>query len=93
LGKGVWLYVRPNNPLGIRIGFEKPDGSKTVRDDLSTWAFVGTAAPLVLTLAWLNAAMPRVFRGQSVFSPYLVPPMRHANYMNSRNEASATAEK
>ncbi|MDI3313718.1 MAG: hypothetical protein QJR12_05375 [Mycobacterium sp.] len=93
LGKGVWLYVRPNNPLGIRIGFENPDGSKTVRDDVSGWTFVETHAALVLTLAWLNAAMPRVFRGQSVFSPYLLPPMRHVKYMNSRNEASATAEK
>ncbi|MCV7239802.1 DUF6602 domain-containing protein [Mycolicibacterium celeriflavum] len=93
LGKGVWLYVRPNNPLGIRVGFEKPDGSKTVREDLSGWAFVKTDAPLVLTLAWLNAAMPRVFRGQSVFSPYLIPPTRHAKYMKSRNEASTTPEK
>jgi hypothetical protein len=92
LGNGVWLYVRPHNPMGIHIGFEQPDGSKTIRDDLSGWAFVQTETPLVWTLAWLNTAMPRVFRGQSVFSPYLIPPIRHLNYMNNHGPALASTD-
>lgn len=92
LGKGLYLYVRPNNPLGMQISFEQPDGSKTVREELSGWAYVETDARLVLTMAWLDAAIPRVFRGQSVFSPYLFPPMRHAKYMRARNERAPTGE-
>jgi hypothetical protein len=93
LGRGVWLYVRPDNPMGISFGFEQPDGTKKVRDDISGWAFLETGAALAWLLAWLNAAMPRVLRGGSVFAPYLIPPTRHVKYMNSRNEASATGEK
>lgn len=88
LGHGVWLYVRPENPLGMSVGFEQPDGSTTMRDE-PTWAFVGTESPLVLTLAWLNAVMPRVFRGKSVFSHYLFPPVRHLKYMKNRDNAAA----
>jgi hypothetical protein len=32
--------------------------------------------------------MPRIFRGKSVFSPYLVPPIRHARYMNAQSEVA-----
>jgi hypothetical protein len=89
LGKGVWLYLRPDNPMGFQIGYTKEDGSKTIRNDLSGWAYIETKAPLVMTMIWLHAAMPRVFRGKSVFSPYLVPQTRHLDYMRSRNEESA----
>lgn len=89
LGRGVWLYVRPDNPMGMKVGFRQPDGSTTIEEDLSGWAFIGTESPLVLTLAWLNAVMPRVFRGKSVFSHYLFPPVRHLKYMKSRDNAAA----
>ncbi|MBF9351755.1 hypothetical protein BKG80_22450 [Mycobacteroides chelonae] len=81
LGRGIWLYVRPDNPLGLEIAFQQTDGSRTIQKDLSTWAFIETEAPLVLTLAWLNSAMPRMLRGRSVFAPYLIPSARHAKYM------------
>lgn len=90
LGRGIWLYVRPGNPMGIRFGIQKNDGTKQLRDDLFGWAFVGTDAPLAWMLAWLNAAMPRIIRGGSVFAPYLIPPARHIKYMNAHNEGSAT---
>lgn len=90
LGRGIWLYVRPDNPMGIRIGIDQPDGTRQIRDDVSGWAFVETDAPLAWTLAWMNAAMPRVLRGRSVFSPYLIPPARHIKYMNDR--AARTAQ-
>ncbi|EFG74078.1 hypothetical protein HMPREF0591_5963 [Mycobacterium parascrofulaceum ATCC BAA-614] len=92
LGKGVWLYLRPDNPMGFRIGITKEDGSKTVRNDYSGWTYLETDAPLVITMIWLHAAMPRVFRGRSVFSPYLVPPIRHAKYMNDRNREPDVAQ-
>jgi hypothetical protein len=76
--------------MGISIGFEQQDGTKQVRDDLPGWAFVESDAPLAWTLAWLNAAMPRVLRGRSVFAPCLIPPMRHTKYMNTRNEIRTT---
>ncbi|BCI82056.1 hypothetical protein MTY66_36810 [Mycolicibacterium sp. TY66] len=87
LGEGVWLYIRPDNPMGIHIGFEKADGSKTMRNDLSGWSYVRTDAPLVFTLAWLHASMPRIFRGASVFAPYLIPTAQQLAYM----EAAATS--
>ncbi|SIL58387.1 Uncharacterised protein [Mycobacteroides abscessus subsp. abscessus] len=80
LGRGIWLYIRPDNPMGIHFGVEDVDGPKS-RDDLSGWAFLETEAPLAWTLAWLNASMPRMLRGGSVFTPYLIPPRRHAEYM------------
>lgn len=87
LGRGIWMYVRPDNPMGITFGIERPDGTKEPSSDLSGWAFVETDASLAWTLAWLNASMPRVLRGRSVFTPYLVPPTRHVKYMNSRAKA------
>jgi hypothetical protein len=84
LRRGIWLYVRPDNPMGIKIGSEQPDGTRQLHDDVSGWAFVETDAPLAWTLAWMNAAMPRVLRGTSVFAPYLIPPARHLKYMNDR---------
>lgn len=92
LGKGVWLYLRPDNPMGFQIGLQKEDGSKTVKNDYAGWTYLETDAPLVITMIWLHAAMPRIFRGKSVFSPYLVPPIRHAKYMNAQVEASDTAD-
>lgn len=86
LGEGVWLYIRPDNPMGIQIGFEKSDGSKTLRNDLSGWGYVKTDVPLIFTLAWLHAAMPRIFRGGSVFAPYLIPTARQLEYMSSRDQ-------
>lgn len=90
LGKGVWLYLRPDNPMGFQIGITKADGSKTIKDDYAGWTYLETDAPLVITMIWLHAAMPRVFRGRSVFSPYLVPPIRHAHYMNAQIELPDT---
>ncbi|MGE2713490.1 DUF6602 domain-containing protein [Mycolicibacterium litorale] len=90
LGKGVWLYLRPDNPMGFQIGITKQDGSKTIRNDYSGWTYLETDAPLVITMIWLHAAMPRIFRGKSVFSPYLVPPIRHAKYMNAQVESAGT---
>src|SRR5690242_12203634 len=64
--------MRPDNPMGFQFGFTKEDGSKTIRNDLSGWAYIQTDSPLLMTMIWLHAVMPRVFRGRSVFSPYLV---------------------
>lgn len=88
LGRGVWLYVRPDNPMGMKMNAQFADGS--VRSDLAAWAFLEIEAPLAWLLAWLNASMPRIFRGTSVFRPYLIPPTRHVKYMNARNGASDT---
>lgn len=90
LGRGVWLYVRPDNPMGMKMKAQFADGSE--RDDLAAWAFLEMEAPLAWLLAWLNAAMPRIFRGTSVFRPYLIPPMRHVKYMNARAGASDDAD-
>ena len=92
LGRGIWLYLRPDNPIGIQVGVEKPDGTKELRNDMAGWAFLETGASLAWTLAWLNAAMPRVLRGRSVFAPYLIPPIRHVKYMNARAEAAEAAD-
>lgn len=70
--------------MGFQIGLQKEDGSKTVKNDYAGWAYLETDAPLVITMIWLHAAMPRIFRGKSVFSPYLVPPIRHAKYMDAQ---------
>jgi hypothetical protein len=91
LGRGIWLYVRPDNPMGIKIGVQQQGGPE-IRDDLCGWAFVETEASLAWTLAWLNAAMPRVLRGRSVFAPYLIPPVRHIKYMNARAEGTPTTK-
>jgi hypothetical protein len=81
----------PNNPMGMRIGIEAPDGTKTIRDDLAAWAFVETASPLAWMLAWRDTAMPRIFRGGSVFAPYLIPPARHLTYMTTREQDATSA--
>jgi hypothetical protein len=91
LGQGVWMYLRPDNPMGFYVGIATKDGSQTVRNDVSGWAYLKTDTPLVLMMAWLNAAMPRIFRGQSVFSPYLMPQQRHLDYMQQRDEDRASA--
>ena len=80
--------VQPDNPMGFQIGLQKEDGSKNLKDDYAGWAFLETDAPLVITMIWLHAAMPRIFRGKSVFSPYLVSPIRHARYMNAQSEVA-----
>jgi hypothetical protein len=90
LGRGVWLYVRPDNPMGMKLKAQLADGSE--RDDFAAWAFLEIDTPLAWLLAWLNAAMPRIFRGTSVFRPYLIPPTRHINYMNCRKEGSDIAD-
>lgn len=90
LGRGVWLYVRPDNPMGIKMNAQFADGS--VRDDLAAWAFLEIDTPLAWLLLWLNGAMPRIFRGASVFRPYLFPPSRHVKYMNARIEASTSGD-
>jgi len=86
------MYIRPNNPMGMRIGIEAPDGTRTTHDDLSAWAFVETESPLAWMLAWLSTTMPRIFRGGSVFAPYLIPPMRHLKYMTSRDHGTPSAD-
>jgi hypothetical protein len=58
---------------GIRI--KEP---ATVREG---WGFIPTSAPLSWTLAWLHTMMPRVLRGGSIISPYLIPNRRHIAYM------------
>lgn len=78
LGQGVFLYVRPDNPLGL-IARESVDGP-----DYTGWLFMGTDAPLAWTLTWLHATMPRVLRGSSVFGPYLIPNARNLQYMADR---------
>lgn len=50
--------------MGFQIGNTKEDGSNTVRNDLSGWAFIQTDAPLLTTMIWLHASMPRIFRGR-----------------------------
>lgn len=92
LGRGVWLYLRPDNPMGIQIGIQDEDGSKTVKNDYMGWAYAQTDAPLALTMLWLHAAMPRVLRGTSVFRPYLIPPIRHAKYMKTQAGSAGTKD-
>lgn len=75
LGQGVAFYVRPDNPMGMRLS---PDPNR------AGWVFMPTDAPLAWTLTWLHSAMPRMLRGGSVFAPYLIPNQRHLRYMADR---------
>jgi hypothetical protein len=72
LGKGVHLYVRPDNPLGIKVK-ERPNDP--------VWAFIPSDAPLAFTLMWLHSAMPQTVRGRSVLVPYLMPNQKNLKYM------------
>lgn len=81
LGKGVCWYLRPGNPMGLGIN-DVPEARAL--------AFIETAAPLSWTLAWLHATMPRIMRGGSVFSPYLLPTPRHVKYMAERGYITPT---
>ncbi|MCV7154349.1 DUF6602 domain-containing protein [Mycolicibacterium pyrenivorans] len=81
LGQGVYFYIRPNNPMGLHY-VEHPDQSG--------WIFLPTDAPLAWTLTWLHAAMPRVWRGRSVFAPYLIPNRKNLRYMASRGYINVT---
>jgi hypothetical protein len=76
LGKGVHLYIRPDNPFGMRV-FGAPDNQPV-------WAFIPTDAPLAFTLMWLHSAMPQMIRGQSVLIPYLMPTEKNSKYMIER---------
>lgn len=84
LGEGVYLYIRPDNPLGIRIGITPHDGSPKTVVDRAGFAFIPTEAPLAFTLSWLHSAMPRILRGRSVFAPYLIPNQKNLRYMLER---------
>lgn len=75
LGKGVYLYIRPDNPLGMKVK-EAPDQPG--------WAFIPTDAPLAFTLMWLHSAMPQMLRGRSVLVPYLMPTQKNLKYMVER---------
>lgn len=77
LGRGVYLYFRPNNPMGWRLR-DGPPG------DFAGWGFMSTSAPLAWTLMWLHSSMPRIIRGGSVFRPYLMPNQKNARYMVDR---------
>jgi hypothetical protein len=80
LGKGVHLYIRPNNPFGMTVK-QAPDQP--------LWAFIPTDAPLAFTLMWLHSAMPQMLRGQSVLVPYLMPTQKNLAYMIERGYITA----
>jgi hypothetical protein len=91
LGQGVYFYVRPDNPMGIRIAVrsrEREDSAEEPRSletvDRAGWIFMPTDAPLAWLLTWLHSSMPRVMRGGSVFAPYLIPNQKNLRYMASR---------
>lgn len=76
LGQGIFLNARPGNPLGIKI---KPPPEIT--EPMSDWGYLPTSAPFAWLLAWMNATMPRIHRGGSVLGHYLIPNLRHLQYM------------
>lgn len=80
LGKGVHVYIRPDNPFGLRVK-EVPDRP--------VWAFIPTDAPLAFTLMWLHSAMPQMIRGRSVLVPYLMPTQKNLKYMVERGYITA----
>jgi hypothetical protein len=82
LGKGVHLYVRPDNPFGMKIV-----GGPA---NLTGWAFIPTDAPLAFTLMWLHSAMPQMIRGKSVLIPYLMPTQKNTKYMIERGYINVT---
>jgi hypothetical protein len=82
LGKGVHLYIRPDNPFGMKI-VGAPQGQPV-------WAFIPTDAPLSFTLMWLHSAMPQMIRGKSVLVPYLMPTSKNIKYMVDRGYITVT---
>ena len=86
LGQGIFLYLRPDNELGLRAAKKiqpqdaSPGNTIEFLDEIG-WIFMPTDAPLAWLLTWLHASMPRVFRGSSVFSPYLIPNQKNLGYM------------
>jgi hypothetical protein len=75
LGKGVHLYIRPDNPFGMKL---------IGAPEQSVWAYIPTDAPLAFTLMWLHSAMPKMLRGKSVLVPYLMPTQKNSKYMIER---------
>ena len=92
LGEGVYLYIRPNNPMGILIGITPHDGSPKKVVDRAGCAFIPTEAPLAFTLSWLHSAMPRILRGRSVFAPYLIPNQKNLRYMVKHGHIQTATE-
>lgn len=90
LGRGIFLYLRPNNELGMKLAVRlKPEDVAPGQDpitfvDESGWIFMPTDAPLAWLMSWLHSAMPRIFRGSSVFSPYLIPNQKNIGYMRKQ---------
>ncbi|OCB60083.1 hypothetical protein A5722_02360 [Mycobacterium vulneris] len=87
LGRGIFLNARPGNPMGIKI---KPPPE--IAEPMSDWGYLPTAAPLAWLLAWMNATMPRIHRGGSVFGPYLIPNLRHLQYMAGQESFNLSAD-
>jgi hypothetical protein len=85
LGQGVCLNIRSNNPMGVLMVKDHAGGSPVEHQG---WVWIPTTAPLAHSLAWMNQLMPRILRGGSVFTPYLIPPMKMAKYMVSTGQAA-----
>lgn len=82
LGRGVHLYIRPDNPFGMKI-VGAPQAQPV-------WGFIPTDAPLAFTLMWLHSAMPQMVRGKSVLVPYLMPTGKNIKYMVERGYITVT---
>ncbi|MGP4058361.1 DUF6602 domain-containing protein [Mycobacterium sp. 4D054] len=94
LGQGLFLYVRPDNPMGLRVGVPRdPDDAGNPRSiepaERPDWIFIPTDAPLAWLLTWLHSSMPRIMRGGSVFQPYLIPNQKNLRYMAKRGYITA----
>ena len=81
-GVGVYLYLRGDSYIPRAL---TPDGTA-----LTGWFYCRTDAPMAMTIAWLQAIMPRVDRGSSVLSAYMTPQLHHRQYMEARDQEGSS---
>lgn len=81
-GVGVYLYMRGDSYIPKA---RMPDGSAG-----TGWVYCRTDAPMAMTIAWLQAIMPRVDRGSSVLAAYMSPQLHHRKYMEAREREASS---